>query len=115
MSYPHWWNETVTLYRKNQSRGQDGKTVTSWVREVLNGCFFGVTERQVFSGTAIVIQDSFIVRIPASYDIFHKGDIVIKGETAAEAPDKNAPNAFVINTVKDNSKMRNAHYFGGEA
>ena len=26
-----------------------------------------------------------------------------------------APNAFVINTVKDNSKMRNAHYFGGEA
>lgn len=115
MSHPHWWNDTITLYRKNQSRGQDGKTVTSWVREVLTGCFFGVTERQVFSGAAIVVQDSFIVRIPTSYDIFAKGDIIIKGEIAAATPDKSSRNAFVINTVKDNSKLRNAHYYGGEA
>ncbi len=38
---PHWWNETITIYRKQKTKGADGKTSVDWNREVLSGCFVG--------------------------------------------------------------------------
>ena len=111
---PEWWSDTLTLYRRVKTV-TDGKTLISWQREVLENCFLGVTKKQFFDGQHIIQQPSFIVRIPATYDIFAKGDIILKGEIADATPDKTSENAFVINVVKDNSKMRNAHYYGGEA
>lgn len=111
---PHWWSETLTLYRRVKTV-TDGKTSISWQREVLHNCFFGVTDKQYFDGAAVIRQPSFICRVPASYAIFNRGDIIMRGEVTSETPDKTADNAFVINVVKDNNKMRNAHYYGGEA
>lgn len=111
---PHWWNETLTLYRRVKTV-TNGKTAITWTREVLHNCFFGVTEKQFFDGQHVIRQPSFVVRVPASYAIFNRGDIIMRGEATADTPDKAAANAFVINVVKDNSKMRNAHYYGGEA
>lgn len=114
---PHWWNDTLTLYRRQKDKDANDRTIISWQREVLHGCFFGVNEQQIFDGSAIIRQPSFIVRVPATYAIFARGDVIMKGDVEAETPDKTADNAFVINIVKDNSKMRNAHYYyyGGEA
>lgn len=112
---PHWWDETLTLYRRQATRDANDRTVISWQREVLRNCFFGVTDKQYFDGSAIIRQPSFVVRVPSTYAIFARGDIVMRGEIAGAMPDKAADNAFVINVVKDNSKMRNAHYYGGEA
>jgi len=40
----------------------------------------------------------------------------MKGEIAAATPDKTATNAFVINVVHDNTKIkRTAHYYGSDA
>lgn len=113
---PDWWNDTLTLYRKQKTKDTNGHTIVSWQREVLHDCFFGVTERQIFDGSAIIRQPSFIVRVPATYVIFARGDIIMKGEVEAETPDKTADNAFVINVIRDNSKMDGdtAHYYGGE-
>lgn len=112
---PHWWDETLTLYRRQTSKDANGRTVISWKREILHNCFFGVTDKQYFDGAAVIRQPSFICRVPASYAIFSRGDIIMRGEATADTPDRAAENAFVINIVKDNSKMRNAHYYGGEA
>jgi len=113
---PRWWNETLTLYRRVKTV-TNGKTAITWTREVLHNCFFGVTEKQFFDGQHVIRQPLFVVRVPASYDIFAKGDIIMKGEIAESIPDKTSDNAFVINVVKDNSKMGGGtdHYYGGEA
>ena len=113
--YPHWWNDVVTLFRKQETKDEKGKTQITWQRETLEGCFFSVKQKQVFDGMSLLSQNSYIVRIPAKYGIFHKGDIVVKSVTNAEVSEvKDMENAFTINVVKDNSKMRNAHYYGGE-
>lgn len=111
---PHWWDETLTLYRRQATRDANGRTSISWQREVLHNCFFGVMDKQYFDGSAIIRQPSYVVRVPATYAILVKGDIIMRGEAADETPDKTADNAFVVNIVKDNSKMRNAHYYGSE-
>lgn len=113
---PVFWNDTVTLYRRQTSLDESGKTVVSWTRELLENCFFCLTDKQFFDGQHVIRQPSFIVRIPATYDIFAKGDIVMKGDIEAETPDKTAANAFTINVVHDNTKIaQTAHYYGSDA
>lgn len=112
---PVFWTDTVTLYRRVETV-TNGKTAISWTREVLNNCFFALTDRQYFDGQHVIRQPSFVVRIPATYAIFSNGDIVMKGEIAALTPDKTAPNAFAINVVHDNTKLKmTAHYYGSDA
>lgn len=113
--YPHWWNEVVTLYRRQRIKGENGKTKITWRREVLEDCFFSVEHKQVFDGAALLSQNNYIIRVPARYEIFHKGDIVVKGVVDADISEvKKMDAAFTINVIKDNSKMSNAHYYGGE-
>ena len=112
---PVFWTDTVTLYRKVETV-TNGRTAISWTREVLQNCFFALTDRQSFDGQHVIRQPAFVVRIPATYAIFQRGDIVMKGEIAAATPDKTATNAFVINVVHDNTKIkRTAHYYGSDS
>lgn len=125
MAYPHWWNETITRYRKTRERDEEGKTKTSWQSEVLRNCFWGETQSHGFRDNTLSTQNTLVVRIPAKECApLNIGDIVIRGEVYDDIPvngsgteliNKFKGLAFVINTAKDNSKLRNAHYFGGES
>ncbi len=110
---PHWWNETITIYRKQKTKGADGKTSVDWNREVLSGCFVGHTRQQTFDGNAIRSTDSWIVRIPAMYAAPQKGDIIMAGERLEDVPDKSSDEAMIVDVVHDNTKLRQPHWYGG--
>ncbi|MEG0999173.1 MAG: DUF6751 family protein [Oscillospiraceae bacterium] len=118
MRYPRWWNDSITVYHKQETKDINQKTQTAWVKNTQSGCFFGQTTQQVMGDKTIFKENRFIVRCPSPIYI---GDIIVKGIvddiiphniSGAELLNKYPDTAFTVNTVKDNTKMRNAHYHG---
>ena len=119
--YPYWWNDTITLYRRKENKNDSGKTIITWERERLQGCFWSTTHRQALSNTELTYQSTFIIRIPAAQcEPINKGDIAIKGDvedkivSVSEILNKYSE-SFVINTTKDNSRLPESHYYGSDA
>ena len=118
--YPFWWNETITLYRRRRDEDASGKTITTWERETVHNCFWSTTLRQTLNSTELTYQSTFVIRIPSvQCSMINKGDIAVKGavcNTITSVSDflKQHPEAFVINTAKDNSKLPHSHYYGSD-
>lgn len=62
MSYPAWWNKTVTLY----NRFEDGEGVVKWYRTVLPGCFVKTVPALIISGNTGTEKPQATVRIRKS-------------------------------------------------
>lgn len=110
---PHWWNETLTLYRRLESKDESGRRALSWKREVLKNCFVKKTMTQVYGGGQVIHAQKTVFRVPIDQCfIFAEGDIVMIGENSSLEPPMTDSNTFVLNEVRDNSKMVNAHFYG---
>ena len=62
MSYPAWWNKTVTIY--NRFEDKDG--YVTWHKNVLSGCFVKTTPTFVVSGDVGTEKTQTIIRIRKS-------------------------------------------------
>lgn len=96
MSYPRWWDTTITVY----NRYEDPTTnIITWHRTVLNGCFIKNANNKVTVGQTQLETNNIIIRIPQSdnfkdygewintpndlmdnYFTLHQGDIIVKGD-----------------------------------
>lgn len=110
---PHWWNETLTLYRKTETKDENGRRKTDWKRELLRNCFAKTTMTQIYGGGQIVHAHSEIFRVPVDQCfMFAEGDIIMIGDIPDAIPPMTEGNTFVLEEVRDNSKMANAHFYG---
>ena len=110
---PHWWNETLTLYRRLESKDENGRRTLAWNREVLKNCFAKKTMTQVYGGGQIIHVQKIIFRVPVDQCfIFAEGDIFMIGDIADKEPPMTEGNTFVLDEVRDNSKLANAHFYG---
>ncbi|MDR1940035.1 MAG: hypothetical protein LBQ40_04490 [Clostridiales bacterium] len=125
MTYPPWWNNTLTIYKK----GEDAERNTVWTSAVIDGCAFTVTYNRAESGDNEKVIPAFIVRVRKGAELSVKtGDVVIKSgveEAIDESEDgrrmsdimaKYGDDAFIVKATKDNTNLADAflpHYFIG--
>lgn len=110
---PHWWNETLTLYRRLESKDENGRRTLAWKREVLQNCFAKKTMTQVYGGGQVIHTQETVFRVPVDQCfIFAEGDILMIGNIADREPPMIEGNTFILEEVRDNSKMANAHFYG---
>lgn len=110
---PHWWNETLTLYRRLESKDENGRRTLAWKREVLKNCFAKKTMTQVYGGGQVIHAQETVFRVPIDQCfIFAEGDIIMIGSVADKVPPMTEGNTFVLDEVRDNSKLANAHFYG---
>lgn len=95
MSYPRWWDTTITLY----NRHEDSTTnIVAWHGTVISGCFYKSANNKVTVGQTELETNNIIVRIPQNDNFtdygewinlsddmkkecftLHQGDIIVKG------------------------------------
>lgn len=110
---PHWWNEPLTLYRKQESKDENGRRQISWKRQTLKNCFARDTMVQTFNGGQVLFSHHEIFRVPADQcDMFAIGDIIMIGDIPEAVPPMTEGNTFILEEVRDNSKLINAHFYG---
>ena len=117
------WNDTVTIYHRETSRTETGKTVTSWSRSTAAGCFYGLSERQTLNDAVLTEHDRHICRIPGDQiQDLARGDVICKGEIETEIPQNSSPEKyltevdhFTADVVSDNRQLKlTAHWYAGE-
>lgn len=98
MSYPRWWDTTITLYNRYE---ESTTNIVTWHRTVIPDCFFKNANNKATIGQSVFETNNIIVRIPQSdsfkaygewvnvpndersnYFTLHQGDIIVKGEIA---------------------------------
>ena len=110
---PHWWNETLTLYRRLESKDENNHRTLAWKREVLKNCFAKKTMTQVYGGGQVIHAQETVFRVPVDQCfIFAEGDILMIGDIPEKEPPMTEGNTFILNEVCDNSKLVNAHFRG---
>lgn len=100
MSYPVWWEDTITVYNKYT----DPQTqVVTWFRKVLTDCFWKYERDKLMVGQTVLETNRTICRIPqnsqfleryqweqqpndmmGNYFTLSQGDIIVKGEVTEE-------------------------------
>ena len=117
------WNDTVTVYHRAKTTDTNGKTVTNWTPETVEGVFYGHSKRQVVNGTVLVEQDRHICRIPGDkLSNLERGDVICRGTVEIEIPENASPEKyltevehFTADVVSDNRQLRlTAHWYAGE-
>lgn len=69
MTYPAWWDSTITLY----NRYVDETTqVITWYRTVLSNCFWSHNENRMVVGDTVIESNNLICRIPENSDYLDK-------------------------------------------
>lgn len=110
---PHWWNETLTLYRKLEGKDENGRRQVSWKRETLKNCFAKDTMLQSFNDGQILFSHHEIFRVPVDQCfMFSRDDIIMIGDIPDAVPPMVAGNTFILEEVRDNSKLANPHFYG---
>ena len=114
------WNATVTVYRRQQSVNENGKTVTEWTSQTVSGAFLCTKKKQVLNGTVLTEEDLRVCRIPAeSIDRLSKGDVICEGEVTVTIPKNSSAETalkgvehFTADAVTDNRGLkRTAHWY----
>lgn len=60
--------ETVTIYNRRETKDANGRTVVTWHRRVLAGCFWTSRIRHVRDGMATVLAEMIVCKIPERAD-----------------------------------------------
>ena len=100
MSYPIWWDTTLTIY--NQYKDAQTRLV-HWYRTVVHGCFWKYTGNKITIAQVELATNSTICRIPkddrymeryvwealpndqkGNYFTLSPSDIIVKGEISEE-------------------------------
>lgn len=69
MSYPIWWDTTITIYNKYV----DAQTqVEKWYRHVIENCFWKASNNKVTVNDTIIDSSNVICRIPKSGEYLDK-------------------------------------------
>lgn len=117
------WADTVTVYHRETSKDANGRTVTGWTRRTADGCFYGLSKRQVVDGSVLAEHDRHICRIPAvALDALERGDVICRGLVDIEIPQNGSPEKFLTGvehftaeTVSDNRQLKHtAHWYAAE-
>lgn len=118
------WNDTVTVYHRVKTTGANGKTVTNWTTQTVEGVFYGHSKRQVVNNTVLVEQDRHICRIPGDkLSILERGDVICRGTVSIEIPENSSPEKyltevehFTASIVSDDRPLRKtSHWYAAEA
>lgn len=111
MTYPNWWNKTITIYHKREAKDENGRNHIKWGRTILNGCFVGAKDKKIISGNEILTVNVNVVRIAYSVEV-SPGDIIVLSDTSSDealtselAIKKKYPDSFVVQEVHDNTTM----------
>ena len=114
------WNATVTVYRRQQTVNENGKTVTEWTSQTVSGVYLGMKKRQVLNGTVLTEEDVHVCRIPAdAIDGLSKGDVICEGEMTVSIPKNSSAETalkgvehFTADAVTDNRGLKQtAHWY----
>ena len=115
--------------------------ITSWYRYKAPRCYYGSSRIQAFADKELYKLNKTLVRIPKRSDfIAYKnwanipdrvnsftldvGCIIVKGDVGDDIPENNSgaellkkyrPEAFIVNTFKDNTGSPGEHYFASGA
>lgn len=117
------WNDTVTVYHRVKTTDTNGKTVTNWTPETVEGVFYGHSKRQVVNDIVLVEQDRHICRIPGDkLSDLERGDVICRGTVNIEIPENASPEKyltavdhFTADVVSDNRQLElTAHWYAGE-
>jgi hypothetical protein len=95
MSYPVWWDTTITIYNKYEDRQTQ---LVRWFRHTINNCFWKASNNKVTINDTVLDSSNILCRIPKSgiymekydweqlpndimseYFTLGQGDIIIKG------------------------------------
>ena len=109
MQYPSWWNKTITIFHKRNTKDEHGRTHYKWVRQVVDGCFVTTKSKQSISNNEITPVKVNIVRTPCFVEVV-TGDIIVLSETnnstelTSDVAIKSAyPNSFTVDEIHDNT------------
>lgn len=105
---------TITLYNRYCGKDEYGKTLTIWVRHIVESCCFGKSDKAITVGNVTIGSDDCIVQIPEDSDYLEPwewaslpdeklaghftvnvGDVVIGGEVADEIATSETPSALL--------------------
>jgi hypothetical protein len=100
MSYPKWWDTTITIYNKHED---DITHVVLWVRTIVNNVFWKYVWQTMNVGEQVFETNKILCRIPenpnflqkyewiripndlmSNYFTLARGDIIIRGEVNDE-------------------------------
>lgn len=140
MSYPVWWEDTITIYNKYTEPSTHEIT---WYRTVLTDCFWKYIHDKVLLGNTVIETAKTICRIPENDNYLDKylwnelddkttnftlgqGDIIVHGEVDDEIDEstkgsrssdlitqyKALQGCIEVETISDNTKSgtNNKHY-----
>ena len=107
-------NTTITLYHRECTKNDTGKTVTKWHRSIFYGCR-KLTKQTVSNvGGALVVSKDEIVQIPgkANIDI---GDVLVKGVCDIAIPENGVAvqmleNPLTVTAVNDYTHAPLPHF-----
>lgn len=113
--------ETVTLIRRVETTGEDGKHRTEYKKHTLNGCSWKKTTRWTLMDTAKQLITETVCRVPAGQVKPSAGDYMVLGtvkEAIGSTADINAMRkkygdaAMQITYISDNARpgLPMAHY-----
>ena len=100
MSYPIWWDTTITIYNKYEDKQTQ---LVRWYRHVIDKCFWKASNNKVSINDTVIDSSNILCRIPKQGNYLEKfdwvalpndtmeeyftlgqGDIIIKGEVDFE-------------------------------
>lgn len=108
-------NETVTMVRRTESTGSDGRTAVAYSTVKLTGCSWHRSTRIYQQDEALIASESITCRIPASQTKPQTGDLLILGDVTVTVTSgaafrqliedhQGTDGAFVVTTVSDNAR-----------
>lgn len=109
MLYPSWWNKTITIFHKEKTLDEKGRTHYKWVRQVVSDCFSATKSKQSVTNNEIISVKVNVVRTPCFVEVDTGDIIVLSGtknntEITSDTAIRNAyPNSFIVDEVHDNA------------
>lgn len=107
--YPEYWDKTITIYHRKNSKDDKGRTHIEWQRNIYKKCFAHKVVKQTVNNNEIVRSSVNIVRIPCFAEVA-VNDIVVLSDTkddailTSELDIKNKyPNCFITSDIHDNT------------
>lgn len=118
--YPRYWDKTITIYHRKESKDEKGRTHIEWQRNIYENCFAHKVTKQTVSNNEIVRSSVNIVRIPRFTEV-SVNDIVVLSDTSndevltSELAIKNKYlNCFIASDIHDNTGMFLSHTYISE-
>ena len=113
-----FWNHTLTLIHRVESKDESGKTHVSFIKETLKECFWKESVSTSLVGNTVVYIRSVTCRVPSSQMMPNVGDALfdcnvecpISNSELNDMVAKNQSKSCRVKAVTDNAKFTIPHY-----